>query len=55
VEAHDGRIWIEDSPGHQGSRVMVTLPIGDEKETAIESNQRARISEDEREAAHTYR
>jgi K+-sensing histidine kinase KdpD len=55
VEAHGGRIWIEDNPDHQGSRVVVTLPIGDEEETAIEGNQRSRISEDEREAAHTHR
>src|ERR1700682_3901486 len=30
VEAHGGRIWIEDTPGNWGSRVVVTLPIGDE-------------------------
>jgi K+-sensing histidine kinase KdpD len=27
VEAHGGRIWIEDATGGVGSRVMVTLPI----------------------------
>ena len=29
VEAHDGRIWIE-SGVHGGTRVVFTLPIGDE-------------------------
>lgn len=38
-----------------GERINSTLPVGDEEETAVEGNQRARISEDEREAAHTYR
>jgi two-component system sensor histidine kinase KdpD len=36
VEAHGGRIWIEDGPGHRGSRVVVALPIGDENEAALE-------------------
>jgi K+-sensing histidine kinase KdpD len=31
VEAHGGRIWIEDGPNNRGSRVVVTLPIGDEE------------------------
>lgn len=55
VEAHGGRIWIEDSTRHQGSRVVVTLPVGDDEEPAVDGNQRPRISEDEREAAHTHR
>jgi two-component system sensor histidine kinase KdpD len=55
VEAHGGHIWIEDNPRHHGSRVRVTLPVGDEEETAFEGDQRSRINEDEREAAHTYR
>ena len=33
VEAHDGRIWIESNDG-QGTRVVFTLPIGDEDEAA---------------------
>ena len=40
VEAHGGRIWIEESPAKRGNRVVVTLPIGDD--------------EDERVAAHTH-
>ena len=56
VEAHGGRIWIEDKPGNRGSRVVVTLPIGDdEDETAVEGSQGSGISVDERQAAHTYR
>lgn len=34
VEAHGGRIWIEDSAGDRGTRVVVSLPIGDEGEDA---------------------
>lgn len=35
VEAHGGRIWIEDGPGKRGSRVVVTLPIGDDDESGV--------------------
>jgi K+-sensing histidine kinase KdpD len=31
VEAHGGRIWIEDAANNRGNRVVVTLPIGDEE------------------------
>lgn len=54
-EAHGGSIWIEDTSGNRGSRVVVTLPIGDEDETALESSKGLGISGDERQAAHTYR
>ncbi len=30
VDAHDGKIWIESGTGGQGTRVVFTLPIGDE-------------------------
>ena len=30
VEAHGGAIWIEDAGGEPGTRVIFTLPIGDE-------------------------
>ena len=30
VEAHDGRIWIESGTGDKGTRVVFTLPVGDE-------------------------
>src|SRR5689334_10467398 len=31
VEAHAGRIWIESGSGGKGTRVLFTLPIGDEE------------------------
>jgi K+-sensing histidine kinase KdpD len=36
VEAHEGKIWIESGKGGKGTRVVFTLPIGDE-ETAPDS------------------
>jgi two-component system sensor histidine kinase KdpD len=41
VEAHGGRVHIEDAAGGRGSRVVVTLPVGED--------------EDGRQAAHTHR
>jgi len=31
IEAHDGQIWIESGTGGIGTRVVFTLPIGDEE------------------------
>jgi len=31
VEAHGGRIWIEDTASNRGIRIVVRLPIGDEE------------------------
>jgi two-component system sensor histidine kinase KdpD len=31
VEAHEGKIWIESGQGGKGTRVVFTLPIGDEE------------------------
>jgi len=31
IEAHDGKIWIESGAGDKGTRVVFTLPIGDEE------------------------
>src|SRR5262249_27262048 len=36
VEAHGGRIWIEDGPGGRGTRVALTIPIGDEAPAVAE-------------------
>jgi K+-sensing histidine kinase KdpD len=36
VEAHNGRIWIESGADGRGTRVAVTLPIGDDEEAAEE-------------------
>jgi two-component system sensor histidine kinase KdpD len=32
VEAHGGRIWIEDGAGGRGARFSFTVPVGDEEE-----------------------
>lgn len=46
VEAHQGKIWIESGSSGKGTRVVFTLPIGDEE---IE------LSNHERKAAHPGR
>ena len=33
VEAHGGRIWIEDATSGRGARVVFTVPVGDEEGT----------------------
>jgi K+-sensing histidine kinase KdpD len=33
VEAHEGKIWIEPGRGGKGTRVVFTLPIGDEEQS----------------------
>ena len=55
VEAHGGHIHIEDARGRAGSRVVVTLPVGDEDEGAPDGVRPAGREEDERQAAHTNR
>lgn len=56
VEAHGGKIHIEDARRGRGSRVVVTLPLGDDEEGAPEGAGVSRIGEvDGREAAHTHR
>ena len=37
VEAHGGRIWIEDATAGRGARIAFTVPVGDE-ESARENN-----------------
>jgi two-component system sensor histidine kinase KdpD len=32
VEAHGGRIWIEDPASGRGARIVFTVPVGDEEE-----------------------
>lgn len=53
VEAHGGRIWIEEAQGHRGSRVVITLSIGDDGEAALVDGEVASISSDERQATYT--
>ncbi|HXG94730.1 MAG TPA: DUF4118 domain-containing protein [Blastocatellia bacterium] len=36
IEAHGGRIWIEDGENGRGTRVAFTLPVGNEEEIALE-------------------
>jgi K+-sensing histidine kinase KdpD len=55
VEAHGGRIWIEEPHGNRGSRVVFSLPVGDEGEAALEASEVSSISAEERQTAHTYR
>jgi two-component system sensor histidine kinase KdpD len=35
VQAHGGRIWIEDADGHSGARFVVLLPTGEDDLGAI--------------------
>lgn len=35
VEAHGGRIWIEDTASGRGARVVFTVPVGDEDGTEL--------------------
>jgi signal transduction histidine kinase len=30
VEAHSGRIWIEDGTENHGARIVFTVPVGDD-------------------------
>jgi two-component system sensor histidine kinase KdpD len=55
VEAHGGRIRIEDNAAGRGSRFVVTLPIGDEDGIDQEGGEGSSINEDERRGAHTHR
>jgi len=36
VEAHDGRIWIEEGANGNGTRVIFTVPVGDDEEPAVD-------------------
>ena len=31
IEAHGGRIWVENGVGGAGARVAFTIPVGDEE------------------------
>jgi signal transduction histidine kinase len=45
VEAHDGKIWIESGAGGKGTRVVFTLPIGDEGLPEQPNHSKARSTE----------
>lgn len=55
VEAHGGRIYIEDGVAGRGSRFVVSLPLGDKDETALDSNKESDISGNLQQAAHSNR
>jgi signal transduction histidine kinase len=38
VQAHGGRIWIEDADGNSGARFVVVLPTGDADLSAVAIN-----------------
>lgn len=44
VEAHGGRIWIEEATSGHGARVVFTVPVGDEDDTQSKSVTEARPS-----------
>jgi K+-sensing histidine kinase KdpD len=51
VEAHGGRIWIEDAHRGRGARLVLTLPFGDEDESSaaqIEETDLSKIVEKSR-------
>jgi len=44
VEAHSGRIWIEDGTSNRGARIVFTVPVGDDEPRGTDGNaQRAGI------------
>jgi K+-sensing histidine kinase KdpD len=45
VEAHGGRIWIEDTNDHLGTRVVAILPTGDEEESESKHDREASDSD----------
>lgn len=44
VEAHGGRIQVEDGPGGRGARIAFNLPIGDDGQPATSDDQRSAVS-----------
>ena len=38
VQAHGGRIWIEDADGHPGAKFVVVLPTGDEGDQVTQAS-----------------
>jgi two-component system sensor histidine kinase KdpD len=53
VEAHGGRIRIEETRGGRGSRVVVVLPVGEDEAKAFGDARELGEGRDERQAAHT--
>ena len=55
VEAHGGRIWIEETVGRIGSRVVISLPVGEDDAAVLEDSEARSISKEERQAAPVHR
>ena len=47
VEAHEGRIWVEDGSSGQGTRVTFALPLGDGEEAANGAEHSPPLKDDE--------
>jgi K+-sensing histidine kinase KdpD len=47
VDAHSGRIWIEDRSDGQGARIVFTVPVGDENVTRVSDDESSGASLDE--------
>jgi signal transduction histidine kinase len=43
VEAHGGRIWVDAGGGGRGTRVALTLPVGDEDEGSAKQTKEANV------------
>lgn len=37
VQAHGGRIWIDDADGHSGAKFVVVLPVGDDDNHSVQN------------------
>lgn len=44
VEAHGGRIWIEDAAGGRGARIAFTVPIGDDEQAGMDTERETGLS-----------
>lgn len=40
VQAHGGRLWIEDAVGHRGAKFVVALPTGDDRNEIAQNTKR---------------
>jgi two-component system sensor histidine kinase KdpD len=38
IQAHGGRIWIEDADGHSGAKFVIALPAGEDEGPALLSS-----------------
>jgi K+-sensing histidine kinase KdpD len=43
VEAHGGRIWVDEGSRGRGTRVALTLPVGDEDEGGVKQMEEANV------------